>query len=56
MKMIEAMRLTRQYAECPKCGNIHVGNGEGKVVIEDSTFYRSCKCGWEITVKEGGSE
>lgn len=56
MNMINAMRLTRQYAECPKCGNIHVGNGEGTVMITTNEFYRSCKCGWEVMVKEADNE
>lgn len=56
MNMINAMRLARQYAECPKCGNTYVGNGQGEVIITDSEFYRSCKCGWEITVGEGDKE
>lgn len=56
MKLMTASKLARQYAECPECGSTLVGNGHGKLIIEDDTFYRSCKCGWEVTVKDGDSD
>lgn len=56
MNMIKAIRLARKHAECPKCGNTFIGSGEGEVIITDNEFYRSCKCGWEITIKEGDNE
>lgn len=48
----KSVQLIRKYAECPKCGNDKVGNGEGTLIIEDDTFTRTCKCGWSIEVKE----
>ncbi|MBY9077263.1 DUF3797 domain-containing protein [Paenibacillus sp. HN-1] len=51
MKLIEALRLQKEYVVCPECGNEHIGNGEGALLIEDDTFTRTCKCGWSVTVK-----
>lgn len=48
MKLSSAMELIQKYTHCPNCGNDHIGNGEGKLIVEDDSFYRSCKCGWEI--------
>jgi len=46
------MELMKEYEKCPKCGNSHIANGEGKLIVEDTTFHRSCKCGWEVTIEE----
>ncbi|ACM16014.1 TPA: DUF3797 domain-containing protein [Bacillus cereus] len=47
----KSVQLLRKYAACQECGNENVGNGEGTVEIQDDTFKRTCKCGWEIEVK-----
>lgn len=56
MNAWKSVQLMRKYNNCPKCGSENVGNGEGKLIIEDDTLYRSCKCGWEIKVNENGKE
>ncbi len=50
MILNKATDLINKYAKCPECNNGLVGNSEGKLVIEDNMFYRSCKCGFEVTV------
>jgi hypothetical protein len=60
MNIEKALALQEKYAECPKCGNSYVGNGEGKLIIDDGKyagkFHRSCKCGWSITTDADGYE
>ncbi|MES1045316.1 DUF3797 domain-containing protein [Heyndrickxia oleronia] len=48
----KSVQLIRKYANCEKCGSELIGNGEGSLEINDDTFYRSCKCGWEIKIEE----
>jgi len=52
VKLTRSMELMKEYEKCPKCGNSHIANGEGKLIVEDTTFHRSCKCGWEVTIEE----
>ncbi|EEM10541.1 DUF3797 domain-containing protein [Bacillus pseudomycoides] len=52
VNVVSTLKLTRKYAECPECGNDKVGNGEGALEINDDIFKRTCKCGWNIEVKE----
>lgn len=54
MDAFETVELLDKYDQCPKCGNDRIGNGQGSLVIEDKTFFRSCKCGWSIKVNEEG--
>lgn len=54
MNMIKTLSLIKKYGNCPACGNGNVANGEGKLIVEDKTFYRNCKCGWEIKTDENG--
>lgn len=51
MNIFIASKLMKDNLKCPKCGSSKVGNGEGKITIEDHTFYRSCKCGWEVKLE-----
>ncbi|HZG81592.1 MAG TPA: DUF3797 domain-containing protein, partial [Brevibacillus sp.] len=46
MNAYRSVQLMRKYANCKKCGNDKVGDGEGTLIIEDNIFKRSCKCGW----------
>lgn len=50
MDIRESTELMAKYGDCPECGNIYVGNGQGTLNIEDDIFTRSCKCGWKVTV------
>lgn len=50
MHIYDSTELMKKYGDCPECGNIYVGNGQGTLIIEDDVFTRSCKCGWEVTV------
>ncbi|WP_276914084.1 DUF3797 domain-containing protein [Aneurinibacillus aneurinilyticus] len=52
MNAWKTTELMRKYSECPECGNDAIGNGEGTLRITDDTFTRTCKCGWNIEVKE----
>ncbi|MDD9312663.1 DUF3797 domain-containing protein [Cytobacillus firmus] len=52
MNIYKFLELGKKYNDCPNCGNNFIGNGEGKLIVENDTFYRSCKCGFEVTVKE----
>ncbi|AHV96145.1 DUF3797 domain-containing protein [Paenibacillus sabinae] len=52
MDIIRAVELSKQYAACPECGNIYVNNGEGTIRIDKDSFYRSCKCGWSVTIND----
>ena len=50
------LAIMPKYNDCPKCGSDKVGNGEGAIIVEDDTYTRKCKCGFEITVDENGKE
>lgn len=56
MNMFKSMELMEKYAECHKCGNDKLGNGQGGLIVEEDTLRRFCKCGWDITVDENGNE
>ena len=56
MNIRKMLDLMKRHDNCPTCGNTYIGNGEGKLIVEDKTFYRSCKCGWEFKVDEDGKE
>jgi hypothetical protein len=50
MNVYEANKLIKKYANCPKCGNDKLGDGEGSVEIQDEVFTRTCKYGFSVTV------
>lgn len=50
MNIDESSKLMTQYSDCPECGNNRVGGDMGKLIIENDIFFRSCRCGWEVTV------
>jgi hypothetical protein len=52
MNVVDSIQLMNKYNNCLRCGSDKIGNGAGKLIIEDDTFHRSCKCGWSITVDE----
>ncbi len=52
MKINEQLELLNKYSQCPNCGDSKVGNGSGKLIMDEKYFYRECKCGWKVEVKE----
>lgn len=58
MKAQDTVMLIKRYEKCEKCENDKVGKSEGKLIVEDKTFYRSCKCGWsvKVSIEEGADE
>lgn len=52
MKIRNVTKLTEKYTCCPRCGNDQVGNGEGKLIVEENVFIRSCKCGNKVIAVE----
>ncbi len=55
MNILKSVELMKKYSSCLQCGNDKIGNGAGKLHIEEDTFYRSCKCGWKIKTDEDGN-
>lgn len=56
MNWLKSMELMGKYADCPTCGNKYIGNSQGGIIVEDDTFRRWCKCGFDITVNEDDEE
>lgn len=56
MDALKVLKIMPKYNNCPKCGNGKVGNGEGKLIVEDDTFTRECNCGFKTTLDENGKE
>lgn len=54
MEIEKVTKLLNQYKECPDCGNKYVGNGQGTLIVDDDTFYRSCKCGFQVKTRDDG--
>ncbi|MBN1079291.1 DUF3797 domain-containing protein [Clostridium botulinum] len=52
MTFDRSLELINKYTKCSECGNEMVGNGEGKLIIEDDLFIRECKCGWSIKIDD----
>ena len=46
--------LLTQYAKCPQCSSIFVGNGQGTLELdsEKGYFHRTSNCGWGVTITE----
>jgi hypothetical protein len=51
MNAVKAYMLSKQYANCPNCGN-----DKCSLIITEDTFVRSCKCGCRIEKKESEVE
>lgn len=54
MNLIEAVELMKKYAACRNCGCETIGNGKGTMEVdsEKGYFKRTCRCGWQIEVRE----
>ncbi|AEF56922.1 DUF3797 domain-containing protein [Clostridioides difficile] len=56
MKMKNVLKLSAMYCFCPKCGSDELGEGEGSLIVDEYTFHRKCKCGFDIIVDERNDE
>lgn len=56
MNALKLLAIMQKHERCPNCGSTTIGNGLGGIIVEDETFTRGCKCGFEITVDEDGNE
>jgi len=56
MNAMKLLDMLYKYNNCPECGNNKIGNGSGAIIVEEDTFTRKCKCGFEITTDEDGKE
>lgn len=56
MDVSSLLIIMPKYENCPKCGNDKVGNGQGKLIIEEDYYYRECRCSWSIKVDNEGKE
>ena len=54
MKATLSLALCQVYERCPECKSTLIGYGEGTLMVDDTTFTRTCRCGFkvDITVKE----
>lgn len=52
MKVENTLKLLEKYTSCPECGNQFISNGSGTLVIKDTYFLKTCKCGWKVKVDE----
>lgn len=43
--------LIKLYGQCPKCRNHFIGVGLD-IIVEESSFFRSCSCGWTVQIEE----
>lgn len=51
-----SMELMKKYSRCPKCGSEEIGNGNGGVIVENNTFRRFCKCGYDVSLNGEGQK
>ncbi|HCQ6002069.1 TPA: DUF3797 domain-containing protein [Clostridioides difficile] len=56
MKLKDIIKLGEKYCYCPGCGNDKIGNDEGKLIVEEHTYYRACKCGFNILIDDRKDE
>ena len=48
--------IAKKNIDCPDCGNEYIGDGEGTLEVSDTTYKRTCKCGWCHEEKVEGME
>lgn len=56
MNARKVLEIMPKYNNCPLCGNDKIGNGQGKLIVEDDFLIRECKCGFKIKLDENGKE
>ena len=52
MRLNQVIKLIEIYGECPICKNNLIGYKEGDFIVDEYSFTRRCKCGYEVTIKE----
>ena len=52
MKLKEVIKLIEIYGECPICKNNLIGCKKDDFVVDEHSFTRRFKCGYEVTIKE----
>ncbi|MDN9637770.1 DUF3797 domain-containing protein [Clostridioides difficile] len=52
MIMKNVLKLLSMYCFCPERGSDELGEGEGSLIVDEYTFHRKCKCGFDIIVDE----
>lgn len=54
MELDQLLVIAKKHLECPECGNKYIGDGQGTLEVDETTYKRTCKCGWihEETVEE----
>ena len=52
MKLKEVIKLMEIYGECPMCKNNLIGCKKDDFIVDEHSFTRRCKCGYEVTKKE----
>lgn len=55
MNVCDYLQIAEKYIHCPKCGSDKIGNGEGTLNVDDDTYRRTCKCGFQVEVKPRGN-
>lgn len=50
MECTKLMKVLSKYAKCPLCKNKYIVNGQGILVVDETTFTRTCKCGFNINI------
>ena len=55
MNAYDLLKIAPFVNNCPNCKSDKIGNGEGSLKVDDNTFTRTCKCGFEITIDSNNS-
>ena len=52
MKLDQVIKLMEIYGECPICKNNLISCKKDDFTVDEHSFTRKCKCGYEVTIKE----
>ena len=52
MKLDQVIKLMEMYGECPICKNNLISCKKDDFIVDEHSFTRKCKCGYEVTIKE----
>ncbi|MER3123048.1 DUF3797 domain-containing protein [Bacillus altitudinis] len=45
---LDLLKVSKLINGCPNCSNDLIGNGQGTLEVEETSFKRTCKCGFSI--------